>query len=356
MPYSFTKKIRDHVASQQKVFRYFGPTPTNMATCPKLIYHQIHDSGQLRAPGYELGLKFREGNSQEPLMVDLIQESHPGIKIVERNTKNLVTTIGRHQVKGRPDGLIHDSTLPRNTMPMIEFKSMDEHNFMRFMAFGLEESHPYYYDQIQTTLLLVIVNFPKITVPYAVIFSKLRGSEVDIWDEQIEFSEDHIRILEERLDERDMMLAKPYAPERPYERGHIMCKNCPAEHLSWGGREFEVADENLPTIDNLDELVSMAKRMVGFLEAEKLAKNQINLLRSYFDNQLSKWQRRDIPIALQDLARTTLTPYLRTFDKNTFNQQVVRLEDPKLGQKASGLESVTQLRFKVIQDGKVVRN
>ncbi len=354
MPYSLIASIRDHVASKQKAFRYNGPTPTNMATCPKLIYHQVHHFGQLQAPGWQLGLKFREGNDQEELMVRLIEESRPGIKIVERNTKNLIATIGRHQYRGRPDGLIYDPILPKGSMPLIEFKSMDEHNFIKFMAFGLQESHPYYYDQIQSTLLLVRVNFPKVQIPYAVMFAKLRGSEVDIWDEVIEFDQDHIDILEERLDARDMMLAREYAPERPYERGAPFCQNCPAEQLSWGGLEFNTKEE-LPTIDNLDELVSMAKNLVGYMEAEKLATYEIDRLRRYFDNQLSKWQRREIPIALRDLAKTTLTPYLRTFDKSTFNQDLVRLENPRLAQKASGLSPVTQLRFKVIRDGKVVR-
>ena len=354
MSYSFTTKIRNHIGSKMKVFKYYGPTPTNMATCPKLIYHQVHNYSQLQAPGWQLGLKFREGNEQEDLMVRLIEESHPGLKIVERNTKNLTATIGRHQVKGRPDGLIYDPNLSKGTMPMFEAKSMDEHNFIKFMAFGIEESHPYYYDQLQSTLLLVRVNFPKVHIPYAVIFAKLRGSEIDVWDEAVEFNPDHIDILEERLDKRDMILGQEYAPERPYERGNPFCQNCPAEQLSWGGLEFETKEE-LPTIDNLDELVKMAKNLVGYMEAQKLAEDRIDLLRAYFDNQLSKWQRREIPIALRDLAKTTLTPYLRTFDKSTFDQDMIRLEHPKLAQRASGKSPVTQLRFKVTQDGKVVR-
>ncbi len=355
MPYSFTKQIRNHIESQAKVFKYYGPTPTNMGSCPKFIYHQVHHYGQLKAHGYELGLKFLEGNKQEELMVDLIESSRPGIKIVERNVKNLTAIIGRHQLRGRPDGLIYDPALPKPQMPMIEFKSMDEHNFYKFMAFGLKESHPYYYDQMQSTLLLCIENFPKVVIPYGLMFAKLRGSEVDIWDEVIEFDPEHINLLEERLDQRDMMLAEEYAPERPYERGASFCQGCPAEMLSWGGSEFEVSKEELPTIDNLEEQVKMAKLLVGYMEAEKLAKDQIKALRMYFDNQLSKWQRKELPIALRDLAKTTLTPYIRSFPKYSFDEQMVRLEDPKLAQRASESNEVTQLRFKVIQDGRTIR-
>ncbi len=354
MAYSLRPKIESGIVAKQRISRYNGPTASNMGSCPTQIYHQIHSLSRMKKVQYPLAMKFREGNAQEDLMVSLIEDFNPGVRIVEKNVKTLKGVVGRHQVSARPDGLIYDPSLPKNSMPLIEFKSMDDHNFMKFAVLGVREAQPYYYDQLQTTMLVMRQNM-KVQIPFGLMFCKLRGSEIDVWDEVVAFDEEHIDSLEERLDERDLMLAESFSPEKPFPRGHAFCNGCGAEQICWGGDEFK--EESKPEISDEDWVMlrQMADAYMQFSDRAAADKKKIDGIRQWFDNQLSHFKVEEIRIPLDNALREVVAPYIRKFSKLGLDETHLRQDYPDIGKAYTVSEEVRQMRFRVERGGKTLK-
>ena len=359
MPYSFRSGIKKHMEGKAWTPKYSGATPTNMAQCVRLIWFMAHQEISLRPAGggnWNTQLKFREGNEQEDSMANLIEESHPGVKITDRNTRNIIGYIGRHRVRGRHDGLIYDPNLPKNQLPLAEFKHMNEWQFMKLVGLGLKEAQPYYYDQIQTTIHIVRQVNERIVIPFGMLFAKTRADEVDVWDELIEYDPDHIDILEERLDERETMIKQDEPPERPYERGHQMCNGCAAEQIDWGGDEFHEKLAELPAID-ADEMVYAGKMAAQYLSSyERMKEHEVltDAIKKWFDNFLSDKRRMEIAVKTSD--NFLVTPYIRQFQKTVLDELALRNEEPELARKHTHSKDVTQFRFRVVDpSGKTIR-
>ncbi len=339
--------------------KYNGATPTNMSSCPVLIWNQVRGSkfGSLvPTSNWNLQLKFREGNEQEDSMVSLIEESHSGVKITDRNTRNIVGYIGRHRVRGRHDGLLFDPNLPKNQLPLVEFKHMNEWQFMKLVALGLKESQNYYYDQVQTTLHIVRQNYPRVSIPWAMLFAKTRADEVDVWDELVEYNPDHIELLEKRLDERELMISQEEPPEKPYLRGSEWCNGCSAEQICWGGGEFHEKVDELPVLDpkEMETAKKMAEAYLSSYERMKDQEALVDGIKKWFDNYMSKVKRSELPLKTND--NHLVIPYIREFQVTVLDELSLRNENPELARKHTHVEDRSQFRFRVRDPaGKTIR-
>ena len=320
--------------------KYFGPTPTNVGGCERQIWYQVNNYSDL-ATDMDVRARFRmdEGIEQEELMTRAIQKHIPGAVVTEENTGNLTGRIGRHDFRGRPDGLLYDPSTSTEFMYLLEYKNIGEHGFNQFKRLGLKQSHPYYYDQVQVTLQLARQNFLQVHIPHAILFAKVRGEFVDYHDEAIYEDKERLAEIEARLDAREEALANAQPPDRPFARDSGFCQNCPAFSICW-----EDDEEQPSEIDpkELEEVATVwASQIDPFYTPMNTARNKI---REEFRRVLTKHQETRVEVAAGD---KRVVAFIRSHDKLVLDEEALFRANRDLVREHSSLVPQDRLYIKV---------
>lgn len=330
-------------------YPYRRPNPSNLASCRRFIWYQVYHPEIMLPLPEELRLLFEEGNRQEAICIELLEKVFEVRRIAPTPASNMKGSAGKYSIYGRPDVLVKVG----DKWYVTEIKSVAEYALDRLAHLGVRLSHPYYYDQIQATLLIVSQNDPSVSSEGAYLFARSRDTG-DIHDEFIARDEAWLVQAISNLDLRAQDLSNgDEPPARPYvSLQDFHCRTCPARETCWQSSstgQVDLSDlselHQALLLDNLHkymELASEKSRVEGAYDDSRVA---IRAVLDYYSA---------VSIVVEE-DNLTYTPQLRASPRVDVNIKQLRSQFPEVANQVIAEKTVKELRVHVERDGKTIR-